>query len=152
MGTIRIETGTHRALNHISWGWELLYRCPLRTLHPLLSLWIFLLSAFTAFLAPWPMSKLLPFIKLHNSEVNEKRWRESAIYFYRAWPSCSKNKTYSTGPFRGPRLKFLWQKFNNCCVTVGEGTKGLAKTDTSVLHMFLFICIPATPWHSERPH
>lgn len=83
--TIRIDTGTHQALNHISWGWELLYSCLLRALHPLLPLWIFLLSAWTAFLAPWPTSNLLAFIKLHKPRG---QWKKvSVIYFYWAWLS-----------------------------------------------------------------
>lgn len=43
---------THQALNHISWGWELLYSCLLMAVHPLLLLWIFLLSCLDCFSGP----------------------------------------------------------------------------------------------------
>lgn len=140
--TIRIDTGTHQALNHISWGWELLYSCPLRALHPLLRLWIFLLSAWTAFLAPWPMSKLLAFIKLHNSEANEERWKR-VIYFYWAWPPLElKIKLVPQVVSINQGLKILLGGINNCCVTVEEGTEKLkiAKRDSSVLtHVLIYL-------------
>lgn len=152
--TIRIDTGTHQALNHISWGWELLYSCPLRALHPLLQLWIFLLSTWTAFLAPWPMSKLLPFIKLHNSGANEERWKRG-IYFYWAWPPLElKIQLIPQVLSNNQGWKSCWEE---SIIVMSQWRKGpkslrLLKGTGLCSHMFLFICIPATPWHSERPH
>lgn len=79
--TTRINTRIHQALNHISWGWELLYSCPLKALYPF---YCFESSSCLLLLLLWPLGQYrTSFLLLSCTTVSLMRRGQSncVIYF-----------------------------------------------------------------------
>lgn len=104
--TTRINTRIHQASNHISWGWELLYSCPLNALCPFYCLES---SSCLLLLLLWPISNFLSFIKFHNSKPNEKRqvdcdWLLRPWCFMFTWSINEQNKIQCQNVWLDPMI------------------------------------------------
>lgn len=120
--TTRINTRIHQALNHISWGWELLYSCPLKALYPF---YCFESSSCLLLLLLWPLGQYpTSFLLLSCTTVSPMRKRQSDCDLFH-WPWCfmftPRSKKYkikysmplSLWLFRWLAVKRLW--WNDHC-------------------------------------